>query len=720
MRFTKTPLALLAAQVCCHAVWAQAPAAPATATAAAPALPAVTVLGHIDGDRIGQETLEKEPPKNIRDLFKQTVGVDFSATGPGRQLGDIEVRGMGGLGSSLGVGSNRVTLEVDGMDISQSFQFGHNMRQGRQYFDPADLKAVEIHKGPGANGLAGNVQMRTKDPVDYLRTGQNVGGEVRAGYSGDTREGSVGASIAARINNANSASLSYTRRSFHELDNKDGIAMDGPQRSKLNPMDGTSHSLNGKWVIQPNAQHKLTVAAQHFNTKYDTDQRSSLGVSRGTTTYAYRNIQKNERNALSLIHEGQAEAAAFDRFQWQLSAQRTASEGRNAYSRRNAAGVESHLQDNNDFTVKAYALKADFDKTLGGHATQGGLQHDLRYGLKLQHGELEMTTVGIGSDGVAKARSFFPKNKQWQAQLHVANRMQWGLSGFSLTPSLSLTHIRIDPSMPAGVAPQPGTQAYRKTAPGAGLLLEWQPNEQHLLSASYQRATRMPGFGETNGQNYGHWLGRPNPDLKPEAADAVELGWSSFSPLGQQKTAVFYNRYNDMIDVTCESNRNTGNYCDIFNRPGRVKLYGLEWEGRLQLDALGAPRGLALEGGMIYTKGSSANGYAEGRANPFNGHVGLRYNHPADIWGVIARLNFSQGKKTKDLPKGYHGTAGYGVLDLVAHYKPTEQLTLSAGIYNVGDKRYVRWSNYRSAATRPDGAYTEAGRYFGLNVRYQF
>lgn len=54
---------------------------------------------------------------------------------------------------------------------------------------------------------------------------------------------------------------------------------------------------------------------------------------------------------------------------------------------------------------------------------------------------------------------------------------------------------------------------------------------------------------------------------------------------------------------------------------------------------------------MIYTKGSSANGYAEGRANPLDGRAGLRCNQPADIRSVIARLNFPKARKPMLCPR---------------------------------------------------------------------
>ncbi|MDO4705179.1 MAG: TonB-dependent receptor [Comamonadaceae bacterium] len=723
MSFARKPLALLIAHMCCTCAFAQTGATATAATAAktdAAQLPTVTVRAQQlpQTTVIGQEHLDKAPPKNIRNVFDDTPGVDFSTmTGV---LGDIEIRGMGGIGGGMGVGSDRVTIELDGMDISQSFSFGHSMHYGRQFFDPADLKQVSVHKGPGANGLAGNVQFRTKDPSDYLRPGQRLGGDVRAGYSGDTRDVAAGFSLAALIDERQSASLSYTRRSYHELDNKGGLDIDGPKRTKSLPVDGHSNALTGKWVLQPSRDHKLTLNAQYYGAHSDIDRRNALGTTtsrRGsTTTHSYTEERKNTRRALSLSHDAHAPNALFDDMSWQLSMQKTRRQNISINDRTGPTGTRASTTDNNYFETSAYTLKADFDKAIA--PAGANLRQEWSYGFKLQHSEAELDlhrTTGTRTSNP----TYFPRNKQWQASLHAANRLSFGDSGFSLTPSAKVAHIRIDPALDKG-KPVEGTQKYNQTTAGGGLSLDWRLHENHLLSASLQRGTRLPAYGETNGQGYGHWPSRPNPDLKPETATGLELAWSSFGAIGQQKTTVFHNAYSNMIEVDC-GNYGQDDICTVFNEPGRTKTHGLEWEGSLNLGALGMARGLHLEGALAYAKGKQQDGLPLLRVSPLHGHVGLRYAEPGDRWGGQLKLKWASKKKQGDLPSSrYTPLPGYGVLDLTAYYKPTANLTISGGIYNLGDKRYATWNRARSN-TQPDySSYTEAGRYFGVNLRYQF
>lgn len=739
-QLARTPLArlaaALAAPLCClpaladsgsaaaagHVPAAKPPVAAASAASQAQAtLPATEVRAKAQtpgATVITQQALEQEPPKNIGALFDNVVGVDFSNANAG-QLGDIEIRGMGGMGSFMGVGNDRVTVELDGMEIGQSFNFGHNMSHGRQYFDAADLKGVSINKGPGAHGLAGSVRFRTKDPVDYLQPGRRWGGEVRGSYSGDSRDAGAGFSLATLIGESQSASVSYNRHYYHELNNEGGVDVTGAARTRNNPLDGHSNSLNGKWVLQPNSDHKLTVSLQHFDNDNRADELDTVGVSRsGVRTHAYHRVQKNERQALALRHDMGVVTPLFDGMTWQLSVQRTHSEGFNTIDRTSARGQRTLSVDNNHFKINSYGLRADFDKVLG-QASASQIGHTLHYGLKLQHSDASQGAVR-GSAGRTREISFFPRNKQWQTQLHVADRMQLYASGVSVTPSLNLTRISTTPHLPSGQNPVPGTQKFSKSAAGGGLRLEWQASDQHLLSASYQRATRMPAYGETNAQSYGHWLGRPNPNLKPETSNGLELSWASQGLLGSQKTTLFHDVYTNMVDVDCGPNF-SASHCEVFNTEGKTRRYGIEFEGKLHLGQLGMPARMLLEGGAIYAKGDTrqqGSRQPSGRVNPFNGFIGLRYGQPQDRWGVSARVLFAAAKRAADLPPNVKPLPGYGAVDLTGHYRPMKNLTLSAGIYNLGDKQYARWHRARGHSSY--GRYTEAGRHIRVSVRYQF
>ena len=185
------------------------------------------------------------------------------------------------------------------MTLTPGLNYGYYTRSGRQYLDPADLKEVEIDKGPGAGGLAGRIRLRSKDPEDYLRENARTGGEIRGGNDGENDDISTGASIAARLDDRNSASLSYNRHWFGERKNRSGADIDGPNRHYNNPLDGRSNSLNGKWQYRPNDAHRLKLTLQHYDVDNDSRQRQRIGTaSRGAGNILdSRNDRRNVRNA---------------------------------------------------------------------------------------------------------------------------------------------------------------------------------------------------------------------------------------------------------------------------------------------------------------------------------------------------------------------------------------------------------------------------------------
>lgn len=716
-QFTYRPLALLLATAFCSPVAANAQDNTTLDT--------VEVIGQAESTVVDRDTLDKKQSKNIRDIFEDTSSVNLSRNSRG-QIGDVEIRGMGGFSNTFAAGSNRVTMEVDGMDISQGFNFGHNMNFGRDYLDPADLKSISVQKGPSASGLAGSIRFRTKDPKDYLLEGQKVTTELRAGYRSDEEAHQVGATIAGKLSDTVSAMLSYTRRGFHELDNAGGLDVIGAKRTANNPSDNTSDAVNGKIVVRPNAQHRFTFNAQYFNTERENIIASGLGrtVSRGSTyDYTKRTTeQENTRTAFSLRHDISQATALFDNASWQLSNQNTKSRSFDytAFSLTTPAGKTSkHYQsDDNNFKIHNLAFRADFDKSL----QAGNTRHDLSYGLRLQRSVSELGIMrvrpNIRKGGVNSSQlEYFPETTRTMARLHFADRMSFGDSGFSITPSIHVNYISTDPKTQHKQAIE-GTKKVSDTSLGGGLRFDYLINQANLLSLDLHHTARLPGFGEVGAQSYGHWLSKPNPNLKQETSDAAELTWRSRGDWGHQKTAVFYNQYNDLINSNCVGWGDPDSYCELYNSDGKTKIYGVEWDGTLNLSVFNLPKGLALSGSLAYLKGKDGNGDPHEEIDPFNGYVSLRYDNPADTWGAEGKVRFAAAKKRSDLKAKTPELAGWATFDLTAYVTPSKNLSISGGVYNVFDKTYARWDRARWQPSVD--RYTEAGRHFGINVRYKF
>lgn len=733
--FALRPLALLAASLVCVPAIAQqtSTAAPAAHTASsaqkaadeaaktsssahAQTLQPVTVVERVESQPTRDaQSLARQQPETLRDALDETAGVNFIAN-TRDVLGDIEIRGMGGVSDTMGVGASRVNMEIDGVELTQSFAFGHDMRYGREYFDPADLKSVHVEKGPGANGLAGNVQLRTKDPHDYLLAGRSWGGDIRMGGRTDESSRSAGASLAARMGDDLSASVSLTRRQYHELKNEDGVVGTSAATYTANePLSVSSNAVNAKLVWSPDASSRLTASLQHFRA----DRDHNLARSLTSVVRVNKEQIENTRNALILRYETAHVTALYDTADYQLSHQRTDNVKR-IYNKSVRGATTTENRNTNNYAAQTTTLRADFGKRIGS-TDADGIRHDLSYGLRISRSKMDLDNTRIpivNGRPLVRELEFFPITTSSQVRLHVADRISLGRTGLSFTPSLHIQRLGVDPAPDGSADISRLARKYSKTIAGGGLRADWVIAPAHTLSLVFNSAMRLPGFGETGALSYGHWPAEPNPNLKPERSRALELAWSSRGDWGRQKTTLFHNSYTDLIDVDC-GDYSPGNVCKTTNTEGRSKTHGIEWEGALQLAALGAAKGLEARGGFEWARGKESDGKPLQKINPAHGWLALSFDDPAGKWGVQTKLRFAMRKKAKDLRPNTPELPGWGVVDFTFHVEPVQNLIVRGGIYNVLDRKYYQWSRARGASTNLP-RYTEAGRNIGLNVQYKF
>ncbi|WP_196805525.1 TonB-dependent receptor plug domain-containing protein [Moritella marina] len=127
---------------------------------------------------ISADDIEANLVKDVGELFDYTPGVTVESD-PRYGVQSVNIRGMEG---------NRVKIVVDGVSQANRFDSGQSFIQsGRLDIDPDMIKSVEVVKGAasslyGSDAIAGIVAFETKDPSDFIDTGDNSGGHVKLGY----------------------------------------------------------------------------------------------------------------------------------------------------------------------------------------------------------------------------------------------------------------------------------------------------------------------------------------------------------------------------------------------------------------------------------------------------------------------------------------------------------------------------------------------------------
>lgn len=198
----------------------------------------------------------------------------------------------------------------------------------------------------------------------------------------------------------------------------------------------------------------------------------------------------------------------------------------------------------------------------------------------------------------------------------------------------------------------------------------------------------------------GHGSGviRGNPDLQPEKSTTEELGfvWDASSNL-QLGATVYNTDFKDKITEVRSCSDPDGNYTcdyrgdkytfvsDLYN-VDKARMQGVELTGDWRINAA-----WTLNANYTYTKTEQRTGEFKGQSlnemprNMINTVLNWKANNQ---WSSWARVNW-RDKETSYIARGRsaEGVASYTMVDLGAVYKATPQLKLTAGIYNLLDKR---------------------------------
>ena len=199
--------------------------------------------------------------------------------------------------------------------------------------------------------------------------------------------------------------------------------------------------------------------------------------------------------------------------------------------------------------------------------------------------------------------------------------------------------------------------------------------------------TRFPTIKDRYSARLGRAL--PNPDLRPEMANHLELGvkgspWAG----GQGQAAIFYSRITDLMQTavvsapvgTCGKGSTV---CDQAQNIGKARSAGLELS--LQ-QSLGSH--WAVGGAYTYLARRNLSD-ASVRLTDTPRHrlyAALNWT-PSDAWELRTTVETEQGR-TVPFATVYRDLGGFAILGVKATWKPRKDMALDFGVSNLGDKWY--------------------------------
>ena len=675
-------------------------------------------------DLVDQQKLERNQITNIRELANETPNVSVRRRSNRATINSDDGR-EGNAGFNVrGLDGNRVLLLVDGLRAPRNYSFGASSRDN---FAIGLMDRVEIVKGPasalyGSDGLAGLVQFFTKTPQTYLKPGKTFGGQASVGYSGDDKGLQAGVTLAGEASPAMQWLLSASVTKAKALSNQGSNDSPNLDRTLPNPQNDRETALLGKIVLKPSStqQHTFTLENVDKHSEFNLLSLIAKPPLAATSVLSAQAETDNTRRRLSWQGQFKRGTLVADEIKTTLSWQNFSSREYFANDR-NTAGDQIRDTQDKERTLQA---NVQAEKLIRGD----NHVHKLMYGVDLAHMTADHVQTGqTPPGGETFPLKRFPKTDERTTALFIQDEIV--ADNWSLIPALRWDRFSIQPDQ-AGFVPVAAALSGSAVSPKLGGTFKLSP--QWTLYSQLSSGFKAPTPDQINRffENItAFYKTTPNPNLKPEKSKSLEIGTKGRAGALEIDVSAFKAKYKDFIN----NNQVVGGT----GAPGNptvfqavnvqsVSIRGFEFKGGYRFSQLGS-FGWALKFAHGQTKGvDDTTGLPLNSIDPARTNLGIEY---AAAWGDV-RLDATHlsGKKLSDVNLAAAGTptqlrpAAVTTLDLSAQWKINPGIRLTAGITNLTNKKYWRWSDVQgvSSTTSFVDAYSQAGRKFNMALTADF
>ncbi|EKB27423.1 TonB-dependent hemoglobin/transferrin/lactoferrin family receptor [Aeromonas dhakensis] len=644
---------------------------------------------------ITAEQIEEQVVSNVADLFRYEPGV--TALGGAGDAQTFIIRGMG---------ENRVKIVRDGVRENDAYKNGG---VGQSYFDTDMIKQVEVVKGPasaayGSDALGGVIAITTKDAADFLK-GRDSYLDATSGYASSSHQKMAGFTGALRTGELENL-LRYTWRDGGVTQNYD---------SDKNEFDIVSQALlfKSQWNLSDSQFLKLTV--DYFTEGQDPD---AVDLTKAGSVFNQPITDKDTDNLSLVLDHGIAlQAPWVDRIDSKLYYART-KQTMDQYAsskypvRPTNPYVTKNSLDHNGFEQKSLGAQLKFSKALDSQR--------LAWGLEYEHTDNERTRFKaptVAGDFEGYSELSFPSTTTEHGALWAFDELKFG-ERWVLTPGARYDYYRMNPDQdPAYTGENLKRFSEGEFSPKLGLVFK--AHEAANLFAQYSHGYKTPmydnAFSTLNHQAYGYRI-EPNTNLKPESSDGIDLGVRGSAGGFSYEVATFYNKYDDFIElgqVSTEGRTVVYQYQNL----DKATTKGAEAKADYWLNDL-----VNVWGNLSYIEGKDGDGNYINSLSPLKGTLGVRLEQAN--WNINTALRFADdmSKVGKDA-KGNDNikSAGWGVVDIYAQFKPVQDLQFNVGVFNLFDKEYVNYESITGqSASANTSRQTEPGRNLSARVKYVF
>ena len=676
------------------------------------------VVGTIDV--VSRENLRESLAVRMADVVRYVPGV--SVMQGGTRFGDegFTIRGLSG---------NRVLQLIDGIPVADQFGIGDFSNATQDYLVPDAISRVEILRGPastlfGSDALGGVVAVMTRDPEEFLE-GEPSRIAASATYSGADASRTINGSLAA--GGGRLAGVLHTSRlDGHELESAAPGPEDAVERTRRSAM------VKASWALDDG--QRLRLRADGFQDAVESDLTTVLGYGRRyVNTTLLQGDDTRRRWSVALGYDYERDDRALRAGRLDLYFTRTDTE-QLTHELRGIAVPPVAIDREFHYEQDSWGLVGDFE----GRFEISGREHRLGWGLSLDQRRVEEYRDGLETNLLSGAQTTillgeempvrdFPESTI--SELGVYGHDEIAIGNATLIPGLRFDAYEMDAQADAVYrADNPNTAVVdldqSSWSPKLGLLFRLR--EPLTAFAQYAHGFRAAPYEDVNiGFDIPRFNYRaiPNPDLRPESSDGLELGLRFNGTPLQWSASLFGALYDDFIEsrVNLGPDPDTGTLIFQSQNVAEARVYGAELKLTADLDRWLA--GLSVAASANWTRGENEQtGAPLNSVDPVEAVIRVAWAPRAAMRFALMTTLVGEQDRVDESNLDLFEPDGYVALDALATLEPLRNVRIDLGVFNLLDETYWQWSAVRNRPADDPmiGALSAPGRYGSVTVHVAF
>lgn len=643
---------------------------------------------------LSQDDLSIEIATSIADALRYTPGIDYEGAGTRFGTEGINIRGIGG---------NRVALLVDGVRLGDQFDVGSFSNATRDFINAGFMRRAEILHGPasalyGSSAIGGVVSLTSPDPR-YLTGTAGSGGNLSTAWRG--ADSSLhGTALHAIAGDQVGVLMGVSLRDGSEYDS-------AAAETNLDTRQAKRRSAMLKLVADDRLGNSWNLGYYLQDSDVTSSLNSMLGAGRFQSTTA---LEGDDAYRMDLIKGevgfgqpgGFIDSGIFRAYYGITDIEQQTLDERGASSR--PVSIDRLFVFKQDF----HGVELNLQKTLIGST----FDHQLGFGIEYRHRDteeyrdgMETSLVDGSQTNVLLGEVFplrdFPLSESTEIGAYIEDAISvgdWTIIGALRTDRYDLTP-RTDPMYEADYPFQEIVSiSDSELSPKLGVV--WRAADSIDLYLQYSHGFRAPPFEDANiGLEIPVFNIRaiPNPDLKSESSNGVDLGmrWQ-----GQRSTAhvsLFRTSYDDFIETKVRLGPDPVSGRILFQSQNlrKATIEGVEAGWSLGIDSM--PGDFSIDGSLYWARGENRDtGQPLNSVGPPQAVIGVDWAPVDGDWHTRLRATFTDGWDERDETGGeLFMPPGHAVFDLFVTRFVGDRVRLRAGVTNLGDKIYWAWSDIR-------------------------